>query len=479
MKCIPVWILAIVSILSGSMIAQTFKTIVTFNGTNGAAPSEMSLIQGVDGKLFGTTLRGGVNDYGTIFSLSRTGKLITLYSFCSESGCTDGEYPAGSLVQSTDGYLYGTTQQGGNVICPFYTTCGTVYKTTRNGEFTSLYSFCAHPDQQDCPDGELPSAGLVQSHNGVLYGTTDYGGFCYGGDYGCGTVFTITRTGQLTTVLKLNYEGGNGYYPFAPLIEGRNGNLYGTTYVGGTNNGEGAVFELSLPYYNYTELHSFHGYDGSEFYGGVIEGLDGNLYGSTLYGGQYNLGTVFQLTPSGVLTTLHSFNGTDGSIPYAGVIQATDGNFYGTTSTGGTYDGGTVFQMSPSGSIVTLHSFDGSDGSDLNSSLFQATDGKMYGTTPYLSSGQGDGTIFSLDMGLSPFVAFLRDGAKAGQQFGILGQDLSGATDVSLNGIPAIFSVRSDTLIVATVPSNAKSGYVTVATPGTTLSSNVPFQVVR
>lgn len=459
--------------------AQTFKTIFEFNETTGHAPWQMSLIQGTDGKLYGTTAGGGVNNYGTIFNLSRTGKLTTLYSFCSQSGCADGEDPFGSLVQSTDGNLYGTTLYGGNVICPFYTTCGTVYKITLKGNFTSLYSFCAHPNQQDCPDGQLPEAGLVQTHNGVLYGTTSQGGGCFGSYYGCGTIFTITPSGLLTTVFEFNYNGADdGYYPYAALIEGRNGSLYGTTYVGGTNNGDGTAYELSLPSYDFTELHSFQYYDGSEIYGSLVEGLDGNFYGTTLYGGQYSLGTVFQITPSGTTSTIHSFNGTDGSVPYAGLIQATDGNFYGTTSGGGANDEGTVFQMSPSGLVTTLHSFDGSDGTNLNSGLFQATDGKIYGTTPYLTNGGCCGTIFSVDMGLGPFVAFLRGGAKTGQQFGILGQGFSGTTSVSLNGTPATFTIVSDTFIKATVPTGATTGYATVTTPSGMLTSNVPFHVI-
>jgi uncharacterized repeat protein (TIGR03803 family) len=476
MKRTSAHMLAAISILIGSMSAQTFKTLVTFDGTNGADPWRMSLIQGTDGKLYGTTLGGGTNNYGTVFSLSKTGKVTTLYSFCSQPGCADGQNPVGSLVQSTDGQFYGTTYQGGNVSCPFYTTCGTVYKITRQGILTSLYTFCAHPNQQDCPDGQLPTAGLIQTHNGMLYGTTIQGGGCYGSYYGCGTVFNITAKGQLKTIF--DFDTSDGYYPEAPLIEGQDGNLYGTTYVGGTNNGDGTVFEIILPYDNFTELHSFQNYDGSELYGSLVQGIDGNFYGTTLYGGQHSLGTVFQITPSGTTTTLHSFNGSDGSVPVAGLIQATDGNFYGTTSSGGAYNDGTVFQMSPSGSVTTLHSFDGSDGTTLNSGLIQATDGKIYGTTPYLTSGACCGTIFSVDMGLSPFVAFLRGGAKIAQEFGILGQDLTGTTAVSLNGTLALFSIKSDTLIVATVPAGAATGYVTVTTPSGTLTSNVPFRVI-
>jgi uncharacterized repeat protein (TIGR03803 family) len=179
--------------------------------------------------------------------------------------------------------------------------------------------------------------------------------------------------------------------------------------------------------------------------------------------------------------------------PTAGLIQATDGNFYGTTANGGAdladcksdfgIDGcGTIFELTPGGTLTTLHSFSSTDGGIPYGGLLQATNGTFYGTTNQggdIIEGYTCGTLFSLDMGLGPFVSFVRNPAKVGQKFGILGQGLTGTTNVTLNGIPASFTVKSETLIEATVPPGATTGYVTVTTPSGTLTSNVPFHVIK
>jgi uncharacterized repeat protein (TIGR03803 family) len=212
-----------------------------------------------------------------------------------------------------------------------------------------------------------------------------------------------------------------------------------------------------------------------------VQGTNGNFYGVTGSGGTHEAGTVFEITPQGKLTTLYSFcavqpNCADGAIP-VGVTQATDGNIYGTTGSNGANGFGTVFDITAEGVLTTLYSFDGFDGAFPGAGLLQRTNGSFYGTT----TGGGtytDGTLFSLDMGLGPFVAFVRGAAKVGQDFGILGQGFTGTTSVSLNGTPASFTVVSDTLIRATVPAGATTGYVIVNTPSGTLTSNVPFQVI-
>jgi uncharacterized repeat protein (TIGR03803 family) len=177
------------------------------------------------------------------------------------------------------------------------------------------------------------------------------------------------------------------------------------------------------------------------------------------------------------LTTLHAFELTDGFQPFAGLVQATDDNFYGTTAYGGANNFGTVFSITPGGTLSTLHSFDSSDGYETVAGLIQATNGNLYGASQF--GGANDaGTIFSLDMGLGPFVTFVRAAGKVGQTGGILGQGFTGTTSVSLNGIPASFTVVSDTFIRATVPEGGSTGYVTVTTPSSTLTSNVPFHVI-
>ncbi|HZZ17364.1 MAG TPA: choice-of-anchor tandem repeat GloVer-containing protein, partial [Candidatus Sulfotelmatobacter sp.] len=198
------------------------------------------------------------------------------------------------------------------------------------------------------------------------------------------------------------------------------------------------------------------------------------------------------ITPTGTLTTLYTFCSkpgcTDGRYPNGGLIQATDGNFYGTTSAGGdqsiancTYQGcGTIFEITPTGAFSTLHTFVSTDGQNPYAGLLQRTDGTFYGTTNAGGSNgcnRGCGTVFSLSTGLGPFVKLTRDWGKAGQVGGILGQGFTGTTGVFLNGTPASFMGISDTHILATVPTGATSGFITVTTPSGTLTSNVVFRV--
>ena len=238
---------------------------------------------------------GGANanglNGGTVFRITPGGTLTTLYSFCSQTNCTDGQDPYAGLVQSADGDFYGTTYSGGA------NGHGTVFKITPSGTLTTLYSFCSQGVYPNCTDGYYPRAGLVQAANGDLYGTTPGGGPGTCSPPGCGTVFKITPSGTLTT------------------------------------------------------LHSFNGTDGSAPYAGLVQATDGDLYGTTDLGGANGSnGTVFKITPSGTLTMLYSFCSqsgcTDGINPHAGLVQDTNGDFYGTTVDGGTNNNGTLFRLS-------------------------------------------------------------------------------------------------------------------------------------
>jgi uncharacterized repeat protein (TIGR03803 family) len=448
--------------------AQTFTNLADFDKTNGAEPYG-SLVQGHDGAFYGTTSVGGANGEGTVFKITPRGILSTLYSFCAQANCTDGANPYSGLALATDGNFYGTTGSGG---IEYY---GTIFKITPEGKLTTLHSFT------DGTDGAQPIAGLVQATDGNFYGTT-----YKGGDWGFGTVFKITPSGTLTMLHSFCAQLGcpdgsdsNG------LVEATDGNLYGTTRGGGISDG-GTVFKITLQG-KLTTLHSFSVSQGNPE-GALIQATDGNLYGTTTGASEFNVyGTVFKITPEGILTLLYLFKGDGGgAFPAAGLIQGTDGNLYGTTyQESGDVGYGTVFDITPSGTLTELHTFLGADGAYPESALLQATNGTFYGTTVGGGGATecghkslGCGTVYSLDMGLGPFVAFVRAGGKVGETGPILGQGFTGTTSVSINGIPASFTVVSDTFIEATVPQGATTGYVTVVTPSSTLTSNVPFRVI-
>jgi uncharacterized repeat protein (TIGR03803 family) len=446
--------------------AQTFTTLHSF-GTDGSL-AVGGLVQATDGNFYGTTILGGqfcsAYGCGTVFKITPSGTLTTLHSF----DYTDGYESDAGLVQGTDGKFYGTTEYGGVY------SGGTVFKITASGTLTTLHNFCS---QTACPDGLAPLAGLVQATDGNLYGTTSGGGA--NGNWG--TVFKITPGGTLTTLH--SFDGTDGYGLKAGLIQATDGNFYGTTEGGGAN-GYGTVFKITAGG-TLTTLHSFDGTDGTAPFAGLVQATDGNFYGTTEEGGANRYGTVFKITPSGTLTTLHSFDETDGAYPLAGLVQGTDGNFYGTTEEGGANGDGTVFKITPSGTLTTLHSFDLTDGGDPVAGLVQDTNGTFYGTTEEGGASSacnsegfnGCGTVFSLSVGLGPFVATNPTSGEVGKAVKILGNNLTGATSVTFNGTAAAFTVKSKSEITTTVPTGATTGTVQVVTPRRTLSSNVPFRV--
>jgi uncharacterized repeat protein (TIGR03803 family) len=254
--------------------------------------------------------------------------------------------------------------------------------------------------------------------------------------------------------------------------------------LGGAN-GDGTVFEIT-PSGTLTTLHSFDGADGQEPEAGLVQATDGNFYGTTYGGGVNANGTVFKITPGGTLTTLYSFcsqpDCTDDRYPRAALVQATDGNLYGTTGGGGGIPSyGTVFKITPSGTLTTLYSFcsqlDCPDGYSPSAALVQDTNGNFYGTT-FGGGANGDGTVFSLSVGLGPFVETHPTSGWVGAAISILGTNVTGATRVTFNGHSAVFTVVSSSEITTTVPARATTGKVRVVTPSGTLSSNVPFQVL-
>jgi uncharacterized repeat protein (TIGR03803 family) len=464
-----------------SATGQAFTSVFAFDGENGRYPDLMSLVQGVDGRLYGTTAYGSRSKQGTVFAIGPAG-LEVLHSFCSQGPpCTDGSQPTAGLVLATDGYFYGTTEIGGDSC-----NCGTIFKIDRRGK----RFFTVHEFEQN--DGRLPYSPLIQAADSFFYGTT-----VSGGPAGLGTIFKMSLNGAL--VVLHTFAGTDGVDPYAGLVQASDGNFYGTTYFGGfgcAGYGCGTVFKIT-PSGRFTTLHFFCSQmnctDGAIPFSGLIQGADGKLYGTTT--GAYGLGhgTVFSIATNGTLATIYSFcalpNCADGQMPTAGLAIGSDGNLYGTTVIGGTNGSGTAFSITPAGKLTTLYSFcsedNCGDGANPEGGLTQGTDGRLYGTTFYGGSftclfegTYGCGTIFGIDTDLPPFVTFVRAVGRVGGTVGILGQGFTGTTSVSLNGTPASFTVVSDTFLKATVPAGATTGYVTVTTPSGTLTSNVPFHVI-
>ena len=446
-----------------TLAAQTFTTLHSFQGADGANPFA-GLVQGADGSLYGTTIDGGAYGSGNVFRISPSGKLTSLYDFCAQPSCTDGQFPVSTLVMGLDGEFYGTTQNGGTY------NYGTVYKISSSGVLTTLHSF-------DIIDGVSPYGTLLLASNGNFYGTTNEAGACTAG--GCGTVFTISSSGKFKTLHNFCLQSGcpDGEFPVGGLVEGSDGNLYGTTNAGGNptcpGGGCGTIYKITLSGV-LTTLHRFNNTDGAYPAPALVEGPKGLFYGTTAGGGANRNGTVFAMTATGALTTLYSFNGTNGFSPFV-VISGSDGNLYGTTLGGGTGNAGTIFKITRDGTLTTLYSF-ATHFYYYFGGLTQGTNGTFYGTT-YFGGSADDGTVYSLSVGLKPFVKVQPGAAKVGATVSIIGNNLSAATSVTFNGTPASFQILSKTLITASVPAGATSGKVAVTGSNGNLVSNVPFVV--
>jgi uncharacterized repeat protein (TIGR03803 family) len=350
--------------------AQTFTVLHAFAGSPDGRESDAALIN-VNGNLYGTTRFGGISDKGTMFKVNSKGGEIVLHSF-------RGGYPLSALVVDSAGNFYGTTSYGGT------SNFGTVFKMDTTGAETVLYSFAGKPD------GARPDAGLVMDSAGNLYGTTSYGGAS-----NAGTVFKVD-TSNTETVLYSFTGGADGAYPYSSgLVMDSVGNLYGTTYKGGTAN-LGTVFKVDQTGAE-TVLHSFGGPDGGFPFSGVIMDNKGNFYGTTVIGGAHDRGTVFAVDAGGNYTLLYSFAGwPDGATPGAGLVRDASGNLYGTTVTGGSRKSGTVFKVSGKGNETVLHSFKFStDGAKPNAGLIIDGKGNLFGTTS-AGGASGAGTVFEL-----------------------------------------------------------------------------------
>ena len=461
--------------------AQILTTLTSFNGTNGSYPT--ALVQGNDGNFYGTAGGGGsnkacVSGCGTIFKVTPAGTLTTLYSF---SGGTDGSAPS-VLVQAIDGNFYGTTS-GLNVFGQFAGIEPTIFKITSGGVLTTLY-------RSDATDGSEPSV-LVGATDGNLYGMTS-------GTNIDGTIFRITPGGTLTTLYSFCRQGTIPYCPDGDtpgaLVQGTDGNFYGTTLFGGTGSNAGTIFKIT-PGGTLTTLYSFGGGADGDTPRSLVQGIDGNFYGTTNGGfGLYPYGTIFKFPPAGRPTTLYA-------CPYpaypSALVQGTDGNFYGTTFNG------TIFKITPGGALTTLYSFSG--GTEGPGALVRGTDGNFYGTTQY-GGADNRGTVFRLTTSATlPTIApsggvvngaSFQTGIGPNSWITIFGTNLSSKTDtwgsaivdgklpmsldgvsVSVGGQPAYISYISPTQINALLAPNVATGKVSV-TVTNLLGTSAPVTAV-
>lgn len=414
------------------------EVLHTFIGSDGSGPSSV-LVEGSDGFLYDTTAFGGANDAGTVYRISKDGNTFTpLYDFGGSPGSAqprgllretsggadlfygltsgggsdergsvftitpagvftpfasfgpapDGAHPVGALVKGPDGLFYGTTESGGPG------QLGVVFSVDGGGTIAIVHDF-----NSDVATGLMTTAGLLRAADGRLYGTT-----VNGGSHNIGTIFRVDTTAAPQLVEKVTDLPSPGpAFPMNRLLRASDGNLYGTSVLGGDLN-RGAIYRVANGVVSI--VHSFTFTDGYQPSGDLVEGSDGNLYGTTQYGGaaaspfDFGGGTVFRMSLAGLFTSLHDFTGNANGIqPRAGVVEGPDGNFYGTTSQGGSGLVGTVYKMTPAGVVTTLHEFTGPDGwSPQGGSLVMGHDGYFYGVAREGGSTPTNGVAFKIGL---------------------------------------------------------------------------------
>jgi uncharacterized repeat protein (TIGR03803 family) len=385
--------------------AVIFQNLAGFEVRTNGYYSKAPLLEGDDGEFYGTTCYGGDLGYGTVFKLTKGGTLTRLFSF---SGF-DGNVPWGGLTWGDDGALYGSTYNGGATVYGG----GTIFRMTKDGTLTKLVNLDINTT------GIWPYGGLVRAGDGSFYGTTSGGGPGSGG-----TVFRVTTNGILTVLASFVSPTARG--PHAGVVLGRDGSLYGTTYDFGAY-GLGSIFRVAIDG-TLTTLFSFNGDNGASPSSPLIQASDGNFYGTTFTGGsntnqnpvdrtRKGYGTVFKITPSGQLRTLVSFQGTNGSSPYyGGLVEGTDGKLYGTTYTSDPLGEGTVFQITKDGTLRALHSMYPPDGSQPYSGLVQGRDGCLYGITA-TGGNHGNGVAYSVSVPMASALSLSQSGSQIDLNF--------------------------------------------------------------
>jgi uncharacterized repeat protein (TIGR03803 family) len=379
--------------------AQTYKVLYNFTGGADGSAATAGLIRDAAGNLYGVTEGGGnlhcvinFTGCGVVFKLSKTGEESVLYTF---QGGTDGADPQAGLIRDSQGNLYGTTARGGNPNCVWGPPagCGTIFKLDPAGKETVLYRF------QGGDDGAAPAGTLLLDAAGNLWGTAQFEGFagaqCFGP--GCGTLFKLEPSGKLTSHL---FQGAptDGSWPLAGLIADAKGNLYGTTLFGGAYD-SGTVFKVDLAG-KITTLHTFDILtgDGANPTGLLLSA--GRLYGPTTSGGAFGGGAVYEISSAGesVLCSFTQLNDSATQSPQGVLARDPNGNLYGTTAFSWPGVGyGALYELEPSGNLITLHTFAGfnTDGATPMSGVIRDSAGNLYGTTQG-GGTTGAGTIFEV-----------------------------------------------------------------------------------
>ncbi len=357
--------------------SYTLATQFNFDGTKHGANPISDLAADSQGTLYGTTSNGGNGGHGTVFQfVPSTGTLTTLVKFAGGNGSN----PYGGVYLDGQGHLFGTTYTGGS------SHDGTLYQVTLSSHtLTTRVTFKGS-------NGTLPLGNLSTDGQGNLYGVTQAGGA-----NGFGTIFRYNMSTHALTTL-FSFTNLSGTMPYAGVTPDGMGNLYGTTYLGGSSTNVGTLYALNITTRALTVLHVFDKANGGHPRASLT--LDsGSFYGTTETGGTGSNGVLFQYTPSTTtFTVLHKFVNSDGSAPYAGVIVGSDGNLYGTTQAGGGGDNedGTVYEYNTgSGALSTLISFDGVHESQPFGTVLEDSTGNFYGTTAF-SGGHNDGALYEL-----------------------------------------------------------------------------------
>ena len=460
----------------------TETTLYTFSASSGNIEGiyPVGLIQGTDGNFYGTTNFGGAYNDGTVFSLTPAGAITVLHTFSGIGG--DGATPNAGLVQAPDGNFYGTTTYGGA------NNYGTVYQITPGGTYTTLYSF-----SYSGAEGFFPSSKLIVGSDGNLYGSTYEDSITDGG-----SVFQITTSGVLTIIHTFVYGTGDGVGPYYGVIQGTDGNFYGTTTAGGPNY-NGTVYQLT-PGGTLTTLYSFSAIDnqtgtntdGAQPFAGLLQASDGNLYGTTHSGGSGRDGTIYRLATDGSgFTVVYTFQSSDYAQSVTNLIQASDGNLYGNTVGGGPNFTGTVYKLTLAGAFSFIYFFGpqsngiNSDGEDIYTPIIQGSDGNLYGAA-YRGGANGTGTIFSLNLSpAAPVISSLSPNTvdACGPDFTLTvnGSGFASGDTVDWNGTPLTTTFVNAGQLTVTVPAadtaSPGTASVTVVTPGNAASNAATFTI--